>query len=78
MAGPFPRTVTGEVVHVRGMVEPMLARAVDEIPPAPHGRLLFEPKWDGFRAIALVDDHGAVQLRSRRGARFGHAFPEVV
>src|SRR4051794_16360344 len=32
-------------------VEPMLARLADELPAG--GDFLFEPKWDGFRAIVF-------------------------
>jgi ATP-dependent DNA ligase len=64
-------------VHVRGVVEPMLARVVEQLPRGPAGRYLYEPKWDGFRAIAFVDDDGGMQLRSRRGSHFNQAFPEV-
>ncbi|MEV6865590.1 ATP-dependent DNA ligase [Streptosporangium subroseum] len=64
-------------MRVRGLVEPMLARAVDHLPTGPGGRYIFEPKWDGFRAVALVGDRGEVELRSRRGARLDPGFPEV-
>jgi bifunctional non-homologous end joining protein LigD len=50
----------------------MLATPVDE--PFDDDRWLFEIKWDGFRAIARVTEHG-VTLTSRRGIdlleRFG-------
>ncbi|WP_217236262.1 ATP-dependent DNA ligase [Streptomyces sp. AC555_RSS877] len=36
-----------------------------------------EPKWDGYRALLLVDA-GRVVLRSRRGTEMVQAFPEVV
>src|SRR5262245_5044802 len=32
-------------------VEPMLAKLADELPP--QGEYLYEPKWDGFRAIVF-------------------------
>jgi ATP-dependent DNA ligase len=32
-------------------VEPMLAKLADELPP--EGEFLYEPKWDGFRAIVF-------------------------
>jgi ATP-dependent DNA ligase len=38
-------------------VEPMLAKLTDELPEA--GEFLFEPKWDGFRAIVF---RGAAEL----------------
>jgi ATP-dependent DNA ligase len=36
----------------------------------------FEPKWDGFRAIAFVDDDG-VRLQSRGGKSLERYFPEL-
>jgi ATP-dependent DNA ligase len=36
----------------------------------------FEPKWDGFRAIAFVDDDG-VRLQSRGGKPLERYFPEL-
>ena len=35
---------------------------------------VFEPKWDGFRALAYVSEDG-VRLRSRRGERTSPASP---
>ena len=32
-------------------IEPMLAKTADELPPA--DGFLFEPKWDGFRALVF-------------------------
>ncbi len=55
-------------------VPPMLARLVRTLP---RGDLLYEPKWDGFRCIA-VRDRGRVQLWSRHGRPFTRYFPEVV
>lgn len=55
----------------------MLARSVDQLPVADSGRLRYEPKLDGYRAIASILA-GRVHLRSRRGAHLGDAFPEVV
>jgi ATP-dependent DNA ligase len=36
---------------VKPPIEPMLAKIAEEIPP--EGGFLFEPKWDGFRAIVF-------------------------
>ena len=32
-------------------IEPMLAKVSEQIPPG--GDYLFEPKWDGFRALVF-------------------------
>jgi ATP-dependent DNA ligase len=43
----------------------------------PHGDYLYEPKWDGFRALAFRDG-GAVELQSRHGNPLGRYFPELL
>jgi ATP-dependent DNA ligase len=43
----------------------------------PDGRVLYEPKWDGFRCVAARDG-GDVDLRSRHGNPLGRYFPELV
>ncbi|WAH99733.1 ATP-dependent DNA ligase [Arthrobacter sp. MMS18-M83] len=56
-----------------------LAKAVEAIPPAgalPED-LIFEPKWDGFRACALVDLRG-VSLWSRQSKDLSRYLPELV
>jgi ATP-dependent DNA ligase len=52
----------------------MLAKLADELPPA--GSFLFEPKWDGFRAIVF---RGAsdVFIQSRDLRPFDRYFPEL-
>ncbi|MFF2347542.1 ATP-dependent DNA ligase [Pseudarthrobacter sp. NPDC058119] len=59
-------------------VKVALARAVDKMPRggALHGDLLFEPKWDGYRCVAVRDDHGAT-LWSRQGKQLSGYFPEL-
>jgi ATP-dependent DNA ligase len=59
-------------------VQPMLAKSVKGIPdPAKHGGLVFEPKWDGFRAIVFRDG-AEVELASRNTKPLTRYFPEVV
>lgn len=53
----------------------MLAASAGEPFDSPHH--LFEPKWDGVRALGFRRD-GRVWLQSRRGFELSHAFPEVV
>jgi ATP-dependent DNA ligase len=55
-------------------IEPMLAKLSDEIPTG--GGFLFEPKWDGFRAIVFRgrDD---VYIQSRDLRPLDRYFPEV-
>src|ERR1044071_203905 len=55
-------------------VEPMLAKLADELPP--QGEYLYEPKWDGFRAIVF---RGTSELfiQSRDLRPFDRYFPEL-
>ena len=54
-------------------IEPMLAKLADEMPG---GDYLFEPKWDGFRAIVF---HGGTDLfvQSRDSRPLDRYFPEL-
>jgi bifunctional non-homologous end joining protein LigD len=56
-------------------VRPMLATLVDE--PFDRAGWLFEVKWDGYRAIAEVDDRG-VRLYSRNLISFEDRYTPVV
>jgi len=55
-------------------IEPMLAKIADEL-PAGDG-FLFEPKWDGFRALAFRTADGLV-LQSRDLKPLNRYFPEL-
>lgn len=59
-------------------VKVALARAVNTMPRggAAHGAYLFEPKWDGYRCVAVRDDRGAT-LWSRQGKELTGYFPEL-
>ena len=55
-------------------VEPMLAQIAQALPA--EGEFLYEPKWDGFRAIVFRD--GAdVYIQSRDGKPFDRYFPDL-
>ncbi|MGZ5155463.1 MAG: ATP-dependent DNA ligase [Caldimonas sp.] len=56
-------------------IEPMLAKAVAALPP--EGDFLFEPKWDGFRAIVFRAGPGEVAIQSRDLRPFDRYFPEL-
>ena len=56
-------------------IAPMEALLADALPDEPGWQ--FEPKWDGFRCIA-VRDGAAVDLWSKSGKPLGRYFPEVV
>jgi ATP-dependent DNA ligase len=66
MPGPFP---------IEPPVEPMLAKLADELPPD-GGTFLFEPKWDGFRALVFRGGgDGFIQSRDLRP--LDRYFPEL-
>ncbi|WP_243708799.1 ATP-dependent DNA ligase [Actinomadura sp. GC306] len=67
-------------MHIRSPVKPMLTATIDHIPPQRScpGGCRYEPKFDGFRAVARVAEDGAVHLSSRRRVSFNEAFPEIV
>jgi ATP-dependent DNA ligase len=52
----------------------MLPTLVDGLPD--RAGWVFEPKWDGWRCVAVVDD-GRVDLRSRRAVHLAPYFPEL-
>lgn len=54
-------------------VEPMLAKLSDELPA---GDYLYEPKWDGFRALAFRGK-GELYLQSRDARPLDRYFPEL-
>jgi ATP-dependent DNA ligase len=55
-------------------VEPMLAKVADELPQGEG--FLFEPKWDGFRAI-VFRSADAVHIQSRDLRPLNRYFPEL-
>jgi len=83
-ADASPRLVDGTVRRpvgqapvrppVRPPVAPMLARLARELP---RDEFSFEPKWDGFRALAFRQGDD-VDIRSRHDRPFSRYFPELV
>jgi ATP-dependent DNA ligase len=55
-------------------IEPMLAKLSDALPPA--GDVIYEPKWDGFRAIVFKDAR-SVYLQSRDLRPLDRYFPDL-
>jgi ATP-dependent DNA ligase len=55
-------------------IEPMLAKLADELPAG--GSFLYEPKWDGFRAIVFRGD-ADVYIQSRDSRPLDRYFPEM-
>ena len=58
--------------------EPMLARHVSALPEpgALRGGCVYEPKFDGYRALLFVSEDGC-RVQSRRGHDITDAFPDV-
>jgi ATP-dependent DNA ligase len=56
-------------------VKPMLAKLAEEIPA--EGGYLFEPKWDGFRALVFRGGPGEVFIQSRDLRPLDRYFPEL-
>jgi ATP-dependent DNA ligase len=54
---------------------PMEALSVDEVPVGKEWQ--YEPKWDGFRALAFRDGN-KVELQSKSGRSMTRYFPEIV
>src|SRR4051812_14034109 len=65
MPSPFP---------VPPPVEPMLARSLTALPS--DGGFLYEPKWDGFRAIVFRGG-GEIYIQSRDLRPLDRYFPEL-
>jgi ATP-dependent DNA ligase len=55
-------------------IEPMLSKAAEELPSS--AGFLFEPKWDGFRAI-VFRGRGGVYIQSRDLRPLDRYFPEL-
>src|SRR6185503_6919422 len=58
---------------VKPPIEPMLAKLADELPS---GDYLYEPKWDGFRAIVFRGEDD-VYIQSRDSRPLDRYFPEL-
>jgi ATP-dependent DNA ligase len=59
---------------LKPVIEPQLARGKPELPSGEEW--VYEPKYDGFRAIVFVDGE-EVTLQSRGGKPLGRYFPEL-
>ena len=56
-------------------VLPMLAKRIDALPPG--DSFLFEPKWDGFRAL-IFKDGNEIEIQSREEKPLNRYFPELL
>src|SRR5216117_1713614 len=56
-------------------IPPMLAKRVGELPR--DGKWIFEPKWDGFRALVFRDGD-EILIQSRDEKPLNRYFPELL
>ncbi len=63
------------MLPVEPPLEPMLAKTATEIPSGPEW--VYEPKWDGFRALIFRDDDD-IRIMSRKNTTLNRYFPELV
>jgi len=68
------RTRTQAKSSVAPPIEPMLAKIAEALPPP--GDFLYEPKWDGFRAIVFREG-GKVFIQSRDLRPLDRYFPDL-
>jgi ATP-dependent DNA ligase len=68
-----PQRLDGSALTVKPPVEPMLAKLATELPA---GDYLYEPKWDGFRALVFRGAEN-VYVQSRDTRPLDRYFPEL-
>jgi ATP-dependent DNA ligase len=72
----MPRAKRSDLLPVPPPVEPMLAKIAEEVPR--DGDFLFEPKWDGFRAIVFRGPgQDEVFIQSRDLRPLDRYFPDL-
>lgn len=67
-----------DAVVLRPPLSVMIASPAGELPGGLDGRWAYEPKLDGFRAVAFRDGRGGVRLQSRQQRDLTRYFPDVV
>src|SRR5215831_13357549 len=70
--------IISDIVHtlpVQPPILPMLAKRVGELPV--EGSWIFEPKWDGFRALVFRDE-AEILIQSRDEKPLNRYFPELI
>ena len=70
----MPRSKPSEGFPIEPPIEPMLAKLASELPAGQSW--LFEPKWDGFRAI-VFRDNDRIYIQSRDLKPLDRYFPEL-
>jgi ATP-dependent DNA ligase len=72
-AGASSGSSVSSTLAVEPPIEPMLAKLGDELPAGPY---LYEPKWDGFRAIVFRGSHD-LYIQSRDARPLDRYFPDL-
>src|SRR5436305_14669071 len=73
--GPCARLRSGTMaLPLKPPIDPQLARSRPELPQGE--QWVYEPKYDGFRAIVFVDQ-GECMIQSRGGKPLSRYFPEL-
>jgi ATP-dependent DNA ligase len=72
---PIPTPAPPSTATRPAPIEPMLAAPTDALPP--EGDFLFEPKWDGFRALVFRAAGAEIAIQSRDGHPFDRYFPDL-
>src|SRR5438552_6413662 len=65
----------GVELPVNPPILPMLSKRVDDLPVG--GTWIFEPKWDGFRAL-VFRDRDEILIQSRDEKSLNRYFPELI
>ncbi len=68
-------SIGGVHLPVNPPILPMLSKRIGELPPG--GTWIFEPKWDGFRAL-VFRDQDEILIQSRDGKSLNRYFPELL
>jgi len=63
------------MLPVKPPVLPMLSKRIETLPPA--GSWIFEPKWDGFRAL-VFRNQAEILIQSRDAKSLNRYFPELM
>ncbi len=74
-SGALAESVGGLRLSLKPPYAPMEAKRAEALPEG--DSWMFEPKWDGFRALAFRDGDTVI-LQSKAGQPLGRYFPEVV
>ncbi len=73
--GPARYSIRAMQLAVNPPILPMLSKRIEELPSG--GTWIFEPKWDGFRALVFRDGD-EILIQSRDEKSLNRYFPELL